>query len=111
MTFPPAHFSAKQRTLLEKFRTEQPKLTIAGRIVPKEEHEPAVLSFSQQRLWFLEQLIPNSPLYNVPIAVRLEGELNVPALKSSLGEIIRRHKILRTQYVLADGVPVPTVTN
>ena len=48
------------------------------------------LSFSQQRLWFLDQLEPNSPLYNIPVALRVAGPLSSPVLASCLGEIVRR---------------------
>ena len=61
------------------------------------------LSFAQQRLWFLEQLEPGTPLYNLPVAVRLTGRLDVAALEWSLNEIVRRHEILRTSFVSAGG--------
>jgi len=63
------------------------------------------LSFAQQRLWFLDQLEPGSAFYNVPLALRLIGELNVSALESSLNEMIRRHEILRTNFVTVGGGP------
>ena len=56
------------------------------------------LSFAQERLWFLQQLEPSSPVYNLPLVLRMTGPLDVPALQRSLGEIIRRHEILRTVY-------------
>lgn len=56
------------------------------------------LSLAQQRLWLLDQLLPGSPFYNIPQAVRLRGALDVPALKRTLDEISRRHEILRTTY-------------
>jgi Condensation domain len=67
------------------------------------------LSFAQQRLWFLDQLIPGSPIYNIPVAVRLTGYLGAQALEQSLQEIVRRHEILRTIFIVVDGAPVQVV--
>jgi amino acid adenylation domain-containing protein len=64
------------------------------------------LSFSQERLWLLHQLDPWSPAYNIPFAVRLLGRLGVPELAASLGEIVRRHEVLRTRIAMADDLPV-----
>src|SRR3954463_8906898 len=68
------------------------------------------LSFAQQRLWFLDQLDPNNPLFNVPVALRLSGTLDVPALQRSLGEILRRHESLRTTFPTEGGQPVQVVS-
>ncbi len=70
---------------------------------------PLPLSFAQQRLWFLDQLEPNSSLYNVPEAVRLAGPLDIARLRWSLGEIARRHEILRTTIATVDGQPVQVI--
>jgi amino acid adenylation domain-containing protein len=67
------------------------------------------LSFAQQRLWFLEQLAPGSPLYNMPLAVRTRGGLRLPALAAALREIVRRHEALRTRFPATDGSPVQVV--
>ncbi|HVR97666.1 MAG TPA: amino acid adenylation domain-containing protein, partial [Thermoanaerobaculia bacterium] len=64
--------------------------------VPRD--RPLPLSFAQQRLWFLDQLDPGSPAYNLPAAVRLSGWLSRPALAAALGEIVRRHESLRTTF-------------
>ena len=64
-----------------------------------------VLSFAQQRMWFLDQLEPNTPLYNIPDAVRFTGPLNIRALERSVNAIIQRHEALRTVFVTEDGKP------
>ena len=65
------------------------------------------LSFAQQRLWVLDQIEPNNPLYNMPRAIRLTGVLNVPALETALNGIVERHEILRTTYGSEKGRAVP----
>ncbi|HEX7182279.1 MAG TPA: amino acid adenylation domain-containing protein, partial [Thermoanaerobaculia bacterium] len=68
------------------------------------------LSFSQRRLWFLDQLQPESPAYNIPLALRIEGRLDATALTASLVEIVRRHESLRTTFRLEGGEPVQIVS-
>jgi len=67
------------------------------------------LSFAQQRLWFIDQLLPNSPAYNMTSAVRLTGPLDLAALQQGLGEIVRRHEILRTTFATVDGEPIQVI--
>ena len=67
------------------------------------------LSFAQQRLWFLDQLEPNSPLYNVPIVVQMSGKLNIEALRRALDGVIARHDSLRTRLVDVEGNPAQVV--
>ena len=78
--------------------------------IPKVSRESRLpLSFSQQRLWFLDQLTPASPAYNVLLCVRLEGELQLPALERSLSQMIRRHESLRTVFRVQDGEPAQVI--
>ncbi len=67
------------------------------------------LSFAQSRLWFLDQLEPGSAQYNIPAAVRLTGELDRGAFAAALGEIVRRHEVLRTTFRSAAGEPLQLV--
>jgi amino acid adenylation domain-containing protein len=75
--------------------------------VPREGELP--LSFAQARLWFLEQLEPGSSAYNIPVAVRLTGSLEVAALKQSLQEIVERHEALRTTFRMISGEPTQVI--
>jgi amino acid adenylation domain-containing protein len=67
------------------------------------------LSYAQQRLWFLDQLEPNSSLYNIPAAVRLRGTLDLSALEQSFREVIRRHESLRTRFAVVHRMPVQVI--
>ncbi len=69
------------------------------------------LSFAQERLWFLDQLLPGSPLYNIATALPLPGPLDLAALQRSLDEIVRRHEALRTTFRLAGTEPVQVVAS
>ncbi len=66
-------------------------------------------SFAQRRLWFLDQLAPGSADYLLPLALRLRGTLDVPALERALVAITDRHEVLRTRFVARDGEPHPVV--
>jgi amino acid adenylation domain-containing protein len=66
-------------------------------------------SFAQRRLWFVHQLEPDSPSYNVTTALWLSGDLDVPALERSLATLVARHETLRTTFRLAEGEPVQAV--
>jgi alpha-ketoglutarate-dependent taurine dioxygenase/acyl carrier protein len=68
-----------------------------------------VLSFAQQRLWFLDQLEPGSSAYNMGAAVRLQGTVDTTALEQSFREVIRRHESLRTRFGVVNGVPVQLI--
>ncbi|MHC5769303.1 MAG: non-ribosomal peptide synthetase [Nostoc sp.] len=66
-------------------------------------------SFAQQRLWFLDQLAPGNPFYNVSTALHLTGSLNFTALKQTFNEIVRRHETLRTRFVMVEQQPVQAI--
>jgi hypothetical protein len=67
------------------------------------------VSFAQQRLWFLDRLVPGNPLHNVFVAVHLRGRLHVAALQQTLHAIVRRHESLRTTFAMLEGQPVQVI--
>lgn len=73
--------------------------------------DPCPLSFSQQRLWFLDQLSPADPTYNIPYAMTIRGPLDVSALERALNAILGRHEILRTTFNNVGGTPVPAIAD
>lgn len=77
--------------------------------VPRDDNRALPLSFGQQRLWFLDQLDPGSPLYNNFAALRVAGPLDVALLERSLTEIVRRHEVLRTTFSERDGQAVQAI--
>ena len=85
---------------------EEPK---TQSIIPVGRELPLPLSYAQQRLWFIDQMEPGNPLYNIPSAIRLRGNLDVTALEQSLNEIVRRHETLRTNLITEQGQPVQVV--
>src|SRR5262249_53912820 len=79
-------------------------------ILPRSRDMNAVLlSFAQERLWFLDQLEPGNPAYNIPATVRLQGQIETAVLEQCLDALVQRHEALRTTVVLADGQPVQRV--
>ena len=80
-------------------------------ILPRTRDAELPLSFGQTRLWFLDQLNPNSSSYNLLIALRLVGTLDQSALEQSLQEIIARHEALHTNFITVDGKPSQIIHN
>ncbi len=78
-------------------------------IEPRPDGEAPVLSFAQQRLWFLHELDPQSPAYLVPAALRVDGPLDLDAFRSALRLVVGRHESLRTRIDTADGQPVVSI--
>ncbi|MGD1911927.1 MAG: amino acid adenylation domain-containing protein, partial [Rivularia sp. (in: cyanobacteria)] len=106
-----SHFENPTIAELARFIETASRKTVAPLIkpVPREENLP--LSFAQQRLWFLCQLEPDSPYYNIPAAVKLTGSLNIDALQKSLNDILRRHETLRTAFITADGQAIQQINS
>ncbi|MEH2060576.1 MAG: condensation domain-containing protein [Nostoc sp.] len=75
--------------------------------IPRNQELP--LCLSQERLWFLNELEPDNPFYNVPIAVRLTGKLHQETLEQSLNEVVERHEALRTSFLAIKGRPVQVI--
>ncbi|HEX5886873.1 MAG TPA: amino acid adenylation domain-containing protein, partial [Pyrinomonadaceae bacterium] len=94
---------------VEQVMSDAPAVVYTS-IEPAPRDEPLPLSFAQQRLWFLDQMEPGNPFYNISAVVRLSGELNVTALEHSFGEIASRHEALRTRFEVVDGQPVQIIT-
>jgi amino acid adenylation domain-containing protein len=67
------------------------------------------MSFAQQRLWFLDQIQPGSPLYNIPSVVPLRGTLNLVALQKALNEVVRRHEVMRTTFARVNEQPMQVI--
>lgn len=79
-------------------------------LAPAAREEPPPLSFAQQRLWFLDQYVPEKALYNIPCALRLSGPLDVDRLRRSLVRIVARHEVLRTSFEIRDDGPIQRVS-
>ncbi len=78
-------------------------------LIPVSRDETLPLSFSQQRLWFLDQFEPGGSAFNMPQIVRLKGHLDISALQHSLQALVDRHESLRTVFRQIDGQPVQII--
>ncbi|GER91700.1 hypothetical protein KDW_58620 [Dictyobacter vulcani] len=78
-------------------------------LVAMSRDEALPLSFAQQRLWLLDQLAEGSRAYTIPLALKLQGELDVTALEHSLQRIVVRHEVLRTIFQNHNGEPVQAI--
>jgi amino acid adenylation domain-containing protein len=79
------------------------------RIARRTQEGPVILSFGQQQLWLLAQLMPDTPVYTECVTIHLPGPLSVTALEQSYNEILRRHEAWRTSFPLVDGQPVQLI--
>src|SRR6267378_1535827 len=105
-----AALSPTQRALLElrlmkkNQREQKTRHVIAGRQL-----KTAPLSYNQQGLWVLNQLMPGESVYHTPTAARLTGTLNVDALRKALQSIVDRHDALRTVFKIVEGAPMQII--
>ncbi|MEU8544251.1 condensation domain-containing protein [Streptomyces sp. NPDC048717] len=98
---PPGRESAADR---DSARLAEPAPD-APRALPRGADARPALSFAQQRLWFMQQIDPETTLYNVPTVLRLRGALDPAALGRALDAVVARHEVLRTTYAAPAGVP------
>src|SRR3954471_23115125 len=106
-----SQLSAVKRALLEKqLQGKVGQASDSQSIHARSGDGPALLSFAQQRLFFVQQWEGNSPVYNIPAAVRLTGALNVDTLRQVFDEIVRRHEILRTTFSDGENGPIQIIT-
>ena len=77
---------------------------------PANRADAVPVSFAQQRLWVLDQLVPENIAYNVADALRLRGDLNLVALEQTINEIVRRHEAVRTTFPAVAGAPIQVIT-
>ncbi len=97
---------------LDNLSPEAKRTLLAKMLAAKKQDGPPApfpLSFAQERLWFLEQYEPGKPVFNMPLAYELTGQLNVPILHQSINEIVARHQSLRTIFKDNNGRPIQIV--
>src|SRR5262245_51731639 len=103
-----ADLSADRRELLER-RLRQEGAGLRSAIPPRRGSGEVPLSFAQEQIWFLDQLQPGNPWYNIAASVRFRGPLDPVALEQALRAIVARHEILRTAIVARDRQPVQVI--
>jgi amino acid adenylation domain-containing protein/FkbM family methyltransferase len=106
-----ANLTPEKRALLERHLLNKGISSLLTKLEIRRRgtSDPCVLSFAQQRLWFLDQLEPNSSAYNMSPALQLIGKLDAATLEQSLCEIIRRHEVLRTTFSTENDQPLQRI--
>lgn len=100
---------AAQAEQIDFLNGQGDRMAETDRISPLAKRDNIPLSFSQQRLWFLDRLEPNSSAYNIALEFQIDGQLNKSALYQSLQEIVKRHEVLRTTFTTIDSNPVQVI--
>ncbi|MBX7224216.1 MAG: amino acid adenylation domain-containing protein, partial [Blastocatellia bacterium] len=106
-----------EQSTITKLATEIDRLKNELNLLPRHQArfevqtrpERIPLSFAQQRLWFLDRYEPGSTAYNLPYAVRFQGDFKPETLEQALNLLVERHEILRTNFVEMDGTPVQVI--
>lgn len=99
----------KQALLAKRLQSKRAQTVAAQAIQRRDDLTTNPLSHAQRRMWFLSQWEPDSPFYNIPAVVRLQGQLDVSAIRASYREILNRHEILRARFTTASGEPVQLI--
>jgi non-ribosomal peptide synthetase component F len=105
--------TAEKKALLAERLQRRKQKSEAHRAVTiprRPDSAPAPLTYTQEGVWYLEQLQPDTATYNMSYAWRLRGPLDDTALKQSLNTIVQRHESLRTHFAMIDGQPMQVIT-
>jgi surfactin family lipopeptide synthetase A len=101
--------SERKEELLASLRLEGTQAFNSSLGRTHESDGPIPLSFAQQRLWFLDQLAPGNPFYNMPAVLKITGEVDEGAISWALNQVVSRHDILRTRFPAVNGEPVQLI--
>jgi amino acid adenylation domain-containing protein len=105
-----ANLTPEQRAELQRKLLERRQRGNSHQIQPRTLAGPCPLSYGQELMWLIDRLTPGVSAYNVPRVTRIQGPLDVDAIRRALGEIVARHEILRTTYTLLGDQPAQVVT-
>ena len=101
--------SPAKRAFLMRALREEGGFQRNSRMLARRSEPSAPLSFAQKRLFFIDQMYPGNPAYNLPTAVRMRGALDVAILKQSLDDVIRHHESLRTTFEIVNNEPIQII--
>ncbi len=107
-----SELSPAKRKLLDKLLDAKASLAAGPKPRPRGPDSDAVpLSFAQQRVWFMDQWAPGTPVFNLNAAIRLSFPLQSAVLERCLNEIVRRHEMLRTTFVTVGERPIQRIAS